>query len=100
MKLIIQIPCYNEEETLPQVIRDLPKELPEVDEVEYLVIDDGSTDRTTEVANEVGVHHVISLGMNRGYGKAFLTGMQKCIDLGAGPQPAPGTSLSQCRTPR
>jgi glycosyltransferase involved in cell wall biosynthesis len=83
MKLIIQIPCYNEEETLPQVIKDLPKELPEVDEVEYLVIDDGSTDRTVEVANEIGVHHVVSLGMNRGYGKAFLTGMQKCIDLGA-----------------
>jgi len=66
MKLIIQIPCYNEEETLAAVIGDLPRELAGVERIEYLVIDDGSSDRTVEVARELGVHHVLSLGSNRG----------------------------------
>jgi glycosyltransferase involved in cell wall biosynthesis len=83
MKLIIQIPCYNEEATLPQVIADLPKELPEVDSIEYLVIDDGSSDRTIEVAKELGVHHILSLGSNYGLTTAFLRGMQHCLDMGA-----------------
>jgi glycosyltransferase involved in cell wall biosynthesis len=83
MKLIIQIPCYNEERTLPQVIHDLPRELPGVDKIEYLVIDDGSSDKTVEVAHHSGVHHVLSLGSNRGYGVAFLMGIRKCVDLGA-----------------
>lgn len=83
MKLIIQIPCYNEETTLPAAIADLPKELPEVDEIEYLVIDDGSSDRTVEAARELGVHHILSLGSNHGLSTAFLRGMQRCLDLGA-----------------
>lgn len=83
MKLIIQIPCYNEENTLPQVIADLPRELSGIDEIEYLVIDDGSTDRTVEVAKELGVHHVFSLGSNRGLAIAFTSGLQRAVQLGA-----------------
>jgi len=83
MKLIIQIPCYNEEETLPSVVGELPRELPGVDEIEYLVIDDGSTDQTAELARTLGVHHVLCLGSNRGLATAFLLGIRKCIELGA-----------------
>jgi len=83
MKLIIQIPCYNEEKTLPEVINDLPKELPGIDIIEYLVIDDGSKDKTIQVAKQLGVHHILSLGSNRGLAHAFLAGVQKCLDLGA-----------------
>jgi glycosyltransferase involved in cell wall biosynthesis len=83
MKLIIQILCYNEEKTLPQVIEDLPRELPGIDSIEYLVVDDGSTDRTVETAREVGAHHVTSLKSNQGCGAAFQHGLQKCIELGA-----------------
>lgn len=83
MKLIIQIPCYNEEETLPEVIADLPREIPGVDVVEYLVIDDGCTDRTAEVARENGVHHVLSLGKNQGLAVAFIKGLHRCVELGA-----------------
>ncbi|MGW8267554.1 MAG: glycosyltransferase, partial [Longimicrobiales bacterium] len=61
IKLIIQIPCYNEEETLPGTLADLPRELPGVDRVEWLVVDDGSQDRTAEVARAQGVDHVIRL---------------------------------------
>ena len=66
MKLIIQIPCYNEEFTLPEVIKDLPKKIAGIDSIEYLVIDDGSNDNTMQVAKELGVHHIISNGSNRG----------------------------------
>lgn len=83
MKLIIQIPCFNEERTLPQVIEDLPKELSGIDEIEYLVIDDGSGDRTVEVAGELGVHHVVELGSNRGLATAFCAGIRECLLLGA-----------------
>ncbi len=83
MKLIIQIPCYNEEKTLPEVIRDLPRQIDGVDEIEYLIIDDGSDDKTIEVAKELGVHHIVSLGSNRGLAKAFTTGIRRCVDLGA-----------------
>lgn len=83
MKLIIQIPCYNEEETLPDVIKDLPRWLPKVDEVEYLVIDDGSTDRTVEVARQLGVHHILSLGSNQGLSTAFARGVSRALELGA-----------------
>ena len=83
MKLIIQIPCFNEETTLPQVIRDLPRELPGVDRIEYLVIDDGSQDRTAEVARELGVHHVFRLGSNRGLATAFVAGIRRAVELGA-----------------
>ena len=83
MKLIIQIPCYNEEKTLPQVIADLPRSLEGVDEIEYLIIDDGSSDRTIEVAGELGVHHVLALGSNHGLATAFLKGVSRCLELGA-----------------
>ena len=64
-KLIIQIPCLNEQDSLPGTIADLPREVPGFDVVEWLVIDDGSTDRTVEVARECGVHHGVSRGRNR-----------------------------------
>ncbi len=83
MKLIIQIPCFNEEKTLPEVVRDLPKEVPGVDVVEYMIIDDGSSDRTIEVARELGVHHVLELGSNRGLATAFSRGIRRCVELGA-----------------
>jgi glycosyltransferase involved in cell wall biosynthesis len=83
MKLIIQIPCYNEEATLPQVIADLPRQLDGIDTIEYLVIDDGSTDRTVEIARQLGVHHILPLGSNRGLAFAFLQGLQYAARLGA-----------------
>lgn len=83
MKLIIQIPCYNEENTLKEVINDLPRQLEGIDVIEYLVIDDGSSDKTVQVAQELGVHHILSLGTNRGLAYAFLAGIERCLDLGA-----------------
>ena len=78
MKLIIQIPCYNEEKTLPQVIADLPKTIPGIDIIETQVIDDGSTDQTVKIANEVGVNHIIKMGKNKGLAAAFRSGVNKC----------------------
>jgi glycosyltransferase involved in cell wall biosynthesis len=83
MKLVIQIPCFNEEQTLPQTIRDLPKSIPGIDQIEILVVDDGSTDRTVEAARSCGVHHILSLGTNRGLGRAFAMGLEKAVSLGA-----------------
>ncbi|MGO8837791.1 MAG: glycosyltransferase family 2 protein [Limisphaerales bacterium] len=83
MKLVIQIPCFNEQETLPVTIRDLPKSIPGIDQIEILVVDDGSTDRTVEVARLCGAHHILSLGTNRGLGRAFAAGMEKAVSLGA-----------------
>lgn len=83
MKLIIQIPCFNEEETLPQTVADLPRSVEGFDVVEYLIIDDGSSDKTIEVAKQCGVHHIVSLGSNRGLAKAFSSGIEKCLELGA-----------------
>lgn len=83
MKLIIQIPCLNEEETLPATIADLPREVDGFDEVEWLVIDDGSTDRTVEVAIENGVDHIIKLTDNKGLASAFQAGLDACLKLGA-----------------
>lgn len=83
MKLIIQIPCLNEEEQLPATVADLPRAVPGFDEVEYLVIDDGSTDRTIEVAREVGVHHIVRLTNNKGLAFAFQAGLDACLKLGA-----------------
>jgi glycosyltransferase involved in cell wall biosynthesis len=83
MKLIIQIPCYNEEQTLPQTLRDLPRDLPGVDRLEWLVIDDGSTDRTAEVAEALGVHHIVRLRQNQGLARAYLAGLEASLRLGA-----------------
>ena len=83
MKLIIQIPCFNEEATLPLTIADLPREVPGVDVVEWLIVDDGSSDRTAEVARELGVDHVVSHPHNRGLATAFLTGLDACLRAGA-----------------
>jgi glycosyltransferase involved in cell wall biosynthesis len=83
MKLIIQIPCYNEEETLPITYNDLPKEIEGVDEIEYLIINDGSKDRTVEVARELGIHHIVDFPQNKGLAKAFMAGIDVCLRLGA-----------------
>jgi glycosyltransferase involved in cell wall biosynthesis len=83
MKLIIQIPCLNEEETLPQTIADLPRELPGIDTIELLVIDDGSTDRTVAVARECGVEHIVRLTNNKGLAAGFQAGLDACLKLGA-----------------
>ncbi len=83
MKLIIQIPCLNEEETLPIALADLPTSLPGIDEIEVLVIDDGSTDRTVEVARAHGVHHVVGFSRNKGLARGFMLGIQSCLERGA-----------------
>jgi len=82
MKLIIQIPCYNESETLPNTLRDLPKALPGIDAIEYLVVDNASTDCTSDVARQAGVHHVIYLPI-KGLAGAFIAGLEKSLALGA-----------------
>jgi len=81
--LIIQIPCYNEEMTLPVTIADIPREVPGVDRVEILVINDGSTDRTVEVARELGVDHCVTFAGNRGLAAAFRAGIDVSLRLGA-----------------
>jgi glycosyltransferase involved in cell wall biosynthesis len=83
VKLIIQIPCYNEEETLAITLSGLPKTLDGVDTIEWLVIDDGSTDRTVEVAREHGVDHIVSFPNNRGLARAFMAGLDACVKEGA-----------------
>jgi glycosyltransferase involved in cell wall biosynthesis len=83
MKLIIQIPCLNEEETLPATLADLPTEIAGFDTVEWLVIDDGSTDRTIEVARTHGVQHIVKLTNNKGLAAGFQAGLDACLKLGA-----------------
>ncbi|QDG52709.1 glycosyltransferase family 2 protein [Persicimonas caeni] len=83
MKLIIQIPCFNEEKTLPTTLGDLPREVEGFDTVEWLIIDDGSTDRTVEVAREHGVHHIVRHTGNKGLAAAFRTGLNACLRVGA-----------------
>lgn len=83
MKLIIQIPCFNERETLAQTVAELPRALPGIDCLEYLVIDDGSHDGTAEVARACGVHHVVRFTHNRGLARAFMAGIDACLRLGA-----------------
>ncbi|MFC4525304.1 glycosyltransferase family 2 protein [Dyella halodurans] len=83
MKLIIQIPCLNEAETLAIALTDLPRKVAGFDSVEWLVIDDGSSDDTAEVARRHGVDHVIRHHVNRGLAEAFMTGIDACVQLGA-----------------
>ena len=83
MKLIIQIPCLNEEHTLPKTLEDLPKKIDGIDNIEILIIDDGSTDKTVEVAKNLGVHHVLQFTNNKGLAKAFIAGINQSLKLGA-----------------
>jgi glycosyltransferase involved in cell wall biosynthesis len=83
VKLIIQIPCLNEEETLPATIADLPRQLDGIDAIELLVIDDGSTDRTVAVARECGVDHIVRLTNHKGLAAGFQAGLDACLKLGA-----------------
>jgi glycosyltransferase involved in cell wall biosynthesis len=83
MKLIVQIPCYNEEKTLAMTLKDIPREIEGVDIIETLVIDDGSTDRTMEVAQENGVNHIVHLTNNKGLATVFMVGLDTALKLGA-----------------
>lgn len=82
-KLVIQIPCFNEAATLPVMLRDLPERIPGVDEIEVLVIDDGSTDDTAEVAREHGVEVIVTIPVNRGLANAFSVGLERSLQMNA-----------------
>ena len=83
MKLIVQIPCFNEEHTLPQTVRDIPRQITGIDKVEILIIDDGSTDRTVEVARELGIEHIVRNKQNKGLARTFRAGLEACLTFGA-----------------
>lgn len=83
VKLIVQIPCFNEAETLPATVGDIPRQIAGIDVVDILVVDDGSTDRTSEVARELGVDHIVRTRSNRGLARAFRTGLDACLSAGA-----------------
>lgn len=83
MKLLIQIPCLNEEEHLEATFRDLPRHIDGIDEIEVLIVDDGSTDRTSAVAEDIGVHHIVRFPRNRGLSAAYRAGLDACLRLGA-----------------
>ncbi len=83
MKLVIQIPCLNERDTLPETIADLPRKIDGIDQIEILIIDDGSSDGTAERAAELGVHHIVRFPQNRGLAKAFTAGIDAGVRLGA-----------------
>jgi glycosyltransferase involved in cell wall biosynthesis len=83
MKLIIQIPCFNEQDQLPATLADLPRQVPGFDSVEWLIIDDGSTDATVQVARAGGVDHIVRLTKNKGLAAAFQAGLDACLKLGA-----------------
>ena len=83
MKLIIQIPCYNEAETLEIALNDLPKHIDGIDEIEYLIINDGSKDNTVEVAKNWGVHHIVNFKKNKGLAKGFMAGLDEALRQGA-----------------
>lgn len=82
-KLVIQIPCYNEEQTLPAVLRDIPHSIKGIDVIELQIVDDGSTDDTITVAREMGVHHIIRHIGNKGLGNAFRSGVEHALSIGA-----------------
>ncbi|MDR0999690.1 MAG: glycosyltransferase family 2 protein [Clostridiales bacterium] len=83
MFVIIQIPCYNEETTLPATVAALPKDISGIEQIEYLIINDGSRDKTVEVARTCGVHHIVSFKRNRGLAAGFAAGIDACLRLGA-----------------
>lgn len=83
MKLIIQIPCYNEEKTLHIAINDLPKKIDGIDEIEILIINDGSSDKTVEIAKKIGVNHIVHFKRNKGLAYGFMAGLDACLHLGA-----------------
>ena len=83
MKLIIQIPCFNEETTLEQTLNDLPRQIDGVDEIEYLVINDGSSDKTTSVAKKWGVDYIVNFTQNKGLAKGFMAGIDVALENGA-----------------
>lgn len=83
MKLIIQIPCYNEEATLDVTIRDLPRHIDGVDSIEYLIINDGSKDGTVARARELGINHIVNFKTNKGLAQGFMAGLDACLHLGA-----------------
>ena len=83
MKLIIQIPCYNEEQTLPVTLQELPTHIEGIDEIEVLIVDDGSIDHTLEAAQKHGVHHIVRLTSNQGLARAFAAGLDTSLKLGA-----------------
>ena len=83
MKLIIQIPCYNEEETLGITVNDLPKSIDGIDCLEYLIINDGSKDNTVQAARDAGVHHIVNFKTNKGLAHGFMAGIDACLRLGA-----------------
>lgn len=83
MKLIIQIPCYNEAETLEIALNDLPKQIDGIDQIEYLIINDGSKDNTAEVARNWGVHYIVNFKRNKGLAKGFMAGLNECLRQGA-----------------
>ena len=83
MKLIIQIPCFNEANTLAITLGDLPREVSGFKTVEWLIIDDGSSDDTVRVARENGVDHIIQHTRNQGLARGFMTGLETCLSLGA-----------------
>lgn len=83
VKLIVQIPCLNEAETLPGTVADIPRQIDGIDRVEILVIDDGSTDGTADVARKIGVDHIVRSKKNRGLARSFRTGLEACLKLGA-----------------
>lgn len=82
-KLIIQIPCYNEEATLGVTLSELPRQLPGIDKIEWLIINDGSKDRTVEVAREYGVDHIVNFNQNQGLAKGFMAGLEASLKAGA-----------------
>ncbi len=83
MKLIIQIPCYNEEETLPTTIKSIPRQIPGIDKIEILIVNDGSNDATSHVAKELGVNYIVNFPKNLGLARAFDAGLKNCVKYDA-----------------
>jgi glycosyltransferase involved in cell wall biosynthesis len=83
MKLAIFIPCLNEEDTLPQVLETIPKKIPGIDDIEVIIIDDGSTDKTVQVAKKYGVKHFVQHAQNKGLAYSFRDGIRKSLEVGA-----------------